>query len=75
MEKRNTRTYKSLLRKLSQLDVQSKQSKAKPSSARYSLRYAFAEQFIETRAGREPASCKSAESEPYNIAYKALSAI
>ena len=47
----------------------------KPYSARYSLRYAFAEQFIETRVGRELASCKSAESEPYNIAYKALSAI
>ena len=47
----------------------------KPSSARYGLRYAFAEQFIETCAGREPAGCKSAESEPYNIAYKALSAI
>ena len=44
-------------------------------SARYGMRYAFAELFIETRAGREPASCKSAESEPYNIAYKALSAI
>ena len=52
--------------------MQSKQSKAKPSSARYSLRYAFAEQFIETRAGRALAGCKS---EPYNIAYKALSAI
>ena len=44
-------------------------------SARYGMRYAFAELFIETRAGREPASCKSAKCEAYNIAYKALSAI